>query len=79
MNTSIEKADVQHLSHLLRRNKLSHLKELCLEEKSWDGMELDLKEMKKVCVKQLSGDFRLFLDGEELSIERLKQENEEVH
>ena len=78
MNSSINKVDLQHLSQIIRRNKLPNLKELCFEEKSWDVMELELKEMKKACVKKLSGDFRLFFNGEELTVERLKQEIEQV-
>ena len=78
MSTAMDKTDVKHLSQFIRRNKLPNLKELCLEEDSWDGMELELKEMKKACVKQLSGDFKLFFNGEELTMERMKQEIEQV-
>ena len=41
-------------------------------------MELELMQLKKVCSKQLSGNFVLHLNGEELNIERLKQESQQV-
>ena len=78
MSTAVSKEDVQHLTHLIKRSKLRGLKELCLDEKSWNGMELELIQLKKVCANQLSGNFMLHLNGEELNIERLKQESQQV-
>ena len=77
-STGINKSDVQHLTHLIRSNKLPRLKELCLEEESWNGLELEFKELKKVCAEKLKRGFILHVNEEELKIDMLQRENEQV-
>ena len=49
--TSLNKSDIQHLTHLIQTKKLSGLKSLWLEEESWTDVGDELLQLKKTCGK----------------------------
>ena len=82
-HTTINKTDIQHLTQLIRDNKLPHLKYLYLEEKSWNSVEEELQQLKKTLLAHCNGESILHItscnsEAEEIKLQASLQENRQV-
>ena len=57
--TSMNNLDLQHLTHLIKCNKLPRLKGLWLKEDSWTNVEDELEQLKKACCEKSGLDLHL--------------------
>ena len=79
--TSINKADVHHLTQLIQANKLPSLKYLSLQKKSLTSGEEELHQLKKACASQPNGLIYITSfnsDEEEVKPQTSLQENKQV-
>ena len=81
--TAISKADIQHLTQLIRANKLPHLEHLCLQKCCASGEEV-LEQLIKACASHPNGESILdinldYNDQNGVTPQTSHQENKQVH
>ena len=81
--TTINKTDVQHLTYLIRANKLPGLEYLDLMATGFTSVAEELQQLEKACISHPNGQSILFIvqgnsEEEEVKIQTSLQENKEV-